>query len=275
MEIDDIRLEEVAHEVHHFTVSFVLPDKSLGQDFVSGSGTLVSAGDKVGILTAKHVADLFTGESKQPVALVIAKSPHRFILQSESFRCIDYLGGLGPTEESGPDISFLQLLSPESIETIKARKSVYRLDGKSYSQFPQFESNSFRWFVAGALDEFADRKQVAGYPNDILQSTVPSLLTIFESLESKGTFDILKLKALAGELGYPGDYGGISGGGVWFSIFRIDPDRGIESLTADPPFLAGVEYCQGDRVDEAGCRTLICHGPSSIYDYVGKIIAAA
>jgi hypothetical protein len=58
MEIDDIRLEEVAREAHHFPVSFVLPDKSLGQDFVSGSGTLVSAGNKVGILTAKHVADL-------------------------------------------------------------------------------------------------------------------------------------------------------------------------------------------------------------------------
>jgi len=99
-------------------------------------------------------------------------------------------------------------------------------------------------------------------------------LTIFESLESKGTFDILKLKALAGELGYPGDYGGISGGGVWFSIFRIDPDRGIESLTADPPFLAGVEYARATEWTSR-MRTLICHGPSSIYDYVGKIIAAA
>jgi hypothetical protein len=264
LEIQAKILGEVAREAYDFSVSFVLNKQ------VCGSGTIIRAGGKVGILTAAHVADLFTGRSEQNVGMVIAKHPHQFILYPQIIERVDYLGKKGPTDESGPDISFLRILSLEHLGTICARKSVYRLDGKSFSQFGEFPMDLAIWFVTGAPDEFAYRESLPGYADGILNSTIFSGAARFSHLEAGGPYDILKLKIPAGNSDYPGDYGGISGGGIWFSRFLISPDKRIETITKDSPFLAGVAFCQSG-VDEDGYRTIIAHGPASIYDYVSAL----
>jgi len=127
------------------------------------------------------------------------------------------------------------------------------------------------WFVTGAPDEFGVPESLRGYADGILELDDLFLARLgFSHLEAVGPYDILQAEVPAGNCDYPGDYGGISGGGIWFSRFLISPDKRIETITKDSPFLAGVAFCQSG-VDDDGYRTIIAHGPASIYDYASAL----
>jgi hypothetical protein len=251
---------DIARETFDFTIAFVLNNE------VRGSGTLVRAGGKVGILTAAHVADQFTRRAEQPVGLVISQHIHQFVLYPPFIERVDFLGELGPTDESGPDISFLRLLSLENIGTICARKSVYRLGGRSFAQFDDFPINLCLWRLAGTPDEFSTKDPARAPHDPVLAATILTGACDFGSIERTERFDIIRLKVPAGSYNFPSNYGGVSGGGIWVSRLTMYPDKGLDSVSYESPFLAGVAFCQG-AIDNNGERTIICHGPASIYDH--------
>jgi hypothetical protein len=89
-------------------------------------------------------------------------------------------------------------------------------------------------------------------------------------LEKKGDFDLARLKIPSGDAEYPSDYGGVSGGGIWISRFTLLHSMEIESLAAEPVFLAGMAFCQSAK-DGDGYHAIIGHGPSSISDQISAL----
>ena len=60
--------------------------------------------------------------------------------------------------------------------------------------------------------------------------------------------------------GVPSNFGGASGGGVW--KVPLSGDQKKQNIKTGQPILSGVIYFQTDA------RTLLAHGPMSIYDRV-------
>jgi hypothetical protein len=81
-------------------------------------------------------------------------------------------------------------------------------------------------------------------------------------------FDYLKFDMIAGHSGFPRDYRGVSGGGIWHVPFGIDPNAGINSLIIERPELVGVAFSQSDLVNDS--RTIFAHGYKSLYNAISK-----
>jgi hypothetical protein len=76
-------------------------------------------------------------------------------------------------------------------------------------------------------------------------------------------FDLIRVRVSSGEHGFPADYGGASGGALWFAPFGMDPEVGIASIQHIPPQLLGVVFWQFNAMN--GKRVLVAHGPRSIF----------
>jgi hypothetical protein len=246
----------ITREIFDFTVAFVL------NHAVCGSGTLVRSNGKFGVLTATHVLEQFAGSKKQRVGLIISENAHQFILEPDHVERSDFLGAIGDEPSTGPDISFLQLLSPTDESNICARKSVYLIDGRSFSKFDGFPVKDGSWWIAGAPDQKSE-SEGAGAQN-VLKATLFVGEGRFVSIVDSTTYDLIRVAMIAGNHTFPDNYEGVSGGGIWISCFTMDPDEGKETVGYDPPFLAGVAFYQ-TAIDTIAERTIVGHGPSSIY----------
>jgi hypothetical protein len=219
-ELQSRMMGAAARRVHDFTVGFVLNNQILG------SGTVVSVGGKVGILTAAHVADEFSGRLKKNVGLVISKHRHHFQLQPEILERVDFLGGRGPMEDSGPDITFLRILSHQHIDQITALKNVYRLDGKSLLRFQEFPLKFAMWFVAGVPAVFSSKSEEPEPLQGWLNVTTFIGPARFVGWETGPAFDIMRFSLPSGSDGYPSHYGGVSGGGNLVQQMHASPQHG-------------------------------------------------
>jgi hypothetical protein len=65
----------------------------------------------------------------------------------------------------------------------------------------------------------------------------------------------------------PDTYGGTSGGGLWRSFRRKNPDG---SIHFDETRLLGVAFFQSGKAE--GQRKIICHGPKSVYGVLAERI---
>jgi hypothetical protein len=247
--------ERTTREIQDFTVSFALEDELLG------SGTLVDAYGVLGILTAFHVADFVERNPDRILALIIAQHAHRFELPRD---CIEHVPLGIPSEDrpaDGPDLSFIKLYGKPEISTIKAKKSFYRISGKSFEDLQGLPLDKTFWWIAGAPEEKSS-SMTSKAPEGALRAIHLVAEASYKNLTGTDQFDILTLNVNADKSPFPSNYGGCSGGGVWVSPLTMDPDKGISTLDISPCLLAGVAYFQGDWIQ--GSRDIFANGPTSL-----------
>jgi hypothetical protein len=151
------------------------------------------------------------------------------------------------------------------IGTIKSRKSFYPLDSEKGKLFDKIPHGKSVWLVWGAPGEQSSRStSETGEP--ILKITHFVGWGNFVEKVDRGGFDYAKLRITSGSLNFPNQYGGVSGGGVWI-LYRLSEDpAGTVLKPTTYVLLAGVAYYQIE--EEVNYKTLILHGPKSIYQRV-------
>jgi hypothetical protein len=250
--------EAATLEMSHFMVSLIINQRLIG------SGTLVCVDDVYAILSAHHVVELLDQPEVTHLGINIAAHPHSFFVPAKRLQHI-IIGSCtaGENEELGPDLSLIRLLDPDSIATIKSKKSFYRIDKPGRDRFwLELPIAHMPWYLVGAPAERSSKQGEFGTPSHILTAVHFHGEATFKSRVSREDFDFVTLQLIAGEHSYPADYRGVSGGGVWVLPLTMDPDKGASTLSYDPPILAGVAFYQTElRSDE---RQIICHGPESI-----------
>lgn len=242
----------------------------LEKEFI-GSGTFVSWKNKFGILTAEHVTNnpissklkcRFNANSEQILQLIFASQPHALGFEMRYLQNVT-LGERESDEFGGPDASVIILHECSQLGIIKGIKSFWQLDNRKNEK------------VDEALDE-GNFAVIAGCPAERLAEIdtqfgkIPSVrgIAAVPTKRSKyfteGGYDYVETSLGLGRLtgsNFIGSYKGVSGGGLWRVKIGKHPS---ESKIITRPFLAGVNFWQGDEVE--GVRIIRSHGPKTIYE---------
>ncbi|HOC01152.1 MAG TPA: hypothetical protein PKM43_20680, partial [Verrucomicrobiota bacterium] len=83
--------------------------------------------------------------------------------------------------------------------------------------------------------------------------------------------DYLRLKVYDPAHGFPSNYGGVSGGGIWMVPLEMDPDKGPHTAKAAELFLAGVCCYQHEPLPDG--REVEGHGPRSVYRRMREVLS--
>jgi len=243
---------------------------SLVKNFaLKGSATLVSVGDVHGLLTADHVWRHVVEGAGDDFCMTLANAPQRFNYPFEGCTPITVGKYSSSHAEDGPDLAFIRLDNPEKLHRIKSLKSFYPLD-PGRDQFNDIPYDQTRWVVCGAPAEKSFESDPAKGKRILKVGQFAGFAT-FKEKSVRGEFDYVKIKISSGSNGFPNHYHGVSGGGAWIPFrYCEDPEGKIESPTLRV-FLAGVAYYQVPAEDTRP-KTLICHGPKSIYERVVQAV---
>jgi hypothetical protein len=251
-------------EISDFTVGIVIGDDLLG------SGTLIDIGQRRGILTAHHVAELIVEADDDALALIVANHPHRLRVRP-SHLAHTVIGAPVSKGDWRPDLSFLEIGDRKLLGTLASKKSFSYLNRRSLEAFFSYpRREELWWFVAGFPAEFSGRIK-EGDTGELLtkSSNFVGQATLLRHFD-QGDFDYLRLKLYDQAHGFPFNYGGISGGGIWMVPLTMNPDEGPHTAKAEELFLAGV-CCYQHEVMNYG-RDVEGHGPKSLYRRLQEIV---
>ena len=231
-------MEEASRLIANYTAIFIVEAKWVA------SGVFVNVGGMYGILTANHVAKPVM--DSQAFALKVSQHQHAFWETPDKFRHIP-IGVMNPDEskqEFGPDLSFMRILDPELLNTLKSLKSFAYLESVDTRVFTK-PLASYYWFIAGSHNESFQVVVHSSNPKDEVRKSDNAAIEadIPERAERDG-FDYLQLGVSDGEGGCPKNYGGMSGGGVW--LIRLDITGEDEKTLGFTPILSGIVYHQSD-----------------------------
>jgi hypothetical protein len=237
-----------------------------GQDIVEpiGSGTLVTAGNNLAILTAAHVVELL--DNWPFLGIAVSERGHRFFISQDHLR-IQVIAH-GSVEADGPDLAFIAVPATEA-GTIKAMKSLYSLDNNRSHMLSSQPDWSALWATCGTPCALTD----------ITENHDKRVRTI--SLKTCCTYGDLRRAYTIGDFDYiehpvfysaaqnvPDSFAGISGGGMW----QISLGRRNGRIGAYQYLLSGVIFYQSPNVNSE--RLIKGHGIRSIYDKAYTAIAA-
>jgi len=232
-----------------YSVSFAVDKRP------SGSGTLVTIGQKYGVLTAAHVVtDILQPEARE-VTIIFMNQSHRFRVGK------DFLvpRSIGPVDE-GPDLAFVEILDATKLGTLKGKKSFIPLSPHYSGAYDFLEPKiSTVCCLFGTPAEFdIVEENNAAAPWFITRTFFAARAQVVSSF-SRGEFDYMKMGVIAGSDGFPRRYAGMSGGGVWhIPLFKSETGE----YSYQHPELIGVAFWESDFT-ERGC-TITCHGPQSL-----------
>jgi hypothetical protein len=233
------------------------------------SGTYVHCCGFNGILTAGHCAEAFLSESA--FSLGVKDTKHLLAAKPSDFEHvqIDYDASDGYSS-NGPDLSFLIIKAKDLIDILEGQNiGFFNLDNQNPDLFRESLAK-FNWYVAGCPREDVQetKEQINGEEHTIIHSTSSGFKCNLVDMEARGNFDYVKLNAPSGQYGFPDDYNGVSGGGIWYLRF-VTKDGKVYSVE---PILAGVAVRQS--TESNGQRKITGHGYDSIYGRVRQILAA-
>jgi hypothetical protein len=245
------------------TVVFVAPERPRARSL--GSGTLVSLGTLNGILTAAHVLEnLQTVEEIGFAEFTIRPAqPQGLRFPTKAIDSVK-IGGQ-PYSGFGPDLAFIRL--PDHIvATLKVNSSFLNLVQQARMSSSSLQAGAERHdVVVGGIEEWGtvEPDESAGLDMGI----VTGLMNEGRAIEIAAYDGYDRIEFIPQpEPGFPlpRTYGGTSGGGLW-QLYGQSMDDGTRHLVQS--HLSGVAFFQSDIID--GSRTIICHGPKSIY---GKLL---
>ena len=244
----------------------------LGSKWVS-SGTYARCCGYEGILTAGHCANDFLAGGY--FGLMVSESPHRLLVHPKACEHvpIGYDETDGPTLD-GPDLSFVIIRNDKLLGVIQSQKhEFYDLDNHEVKKVFDSPVAKFNWSVAGTPSETTrpTKHILKGEEYTMVNSTMAAMQGNLVEIEERNSFDYIKLHMISGLEGFPTDYDGVSGGGIWYHRFVANDDNTYRVK----PILAGVVCWQSQVTTKRGykVRTITGHGPDSIYGHVPRILA--
>lgn len=231
-----------------------------------GSGVLVRKGKHFGILTAHHCLHACSPEvqlgshSGDKMCFLVNPGRSIFVKPEELLEHELVIPGV---DEFGPDLTFIEILSPERLGTFKACGTFWSLDKQStdvikeFGQpltpaatvgFPEVDYNTIR---EGNKVRFQLRHMI--YDNAIKEGAV------FE----KDGWDYLDSTIwYPGDVGLPTSFAGVSGGPVWGMELKYHKSDGHISI--EKHALIGITFYEIFRRGDEG--RLRAHFIKSIYD---------
>ncbi len=254
-------LQIATHVINSYSTGLlriVRPDDRPEEAILIGSGTFICVGSRYGILTAHHVLKRLYDPCE--LGLILVEEEHRSTIPVEDLDLIEI--AVSGIPGSGPDLAFVGL--PLSrVEGISMFKSFYDLDVDREEMLNSpLDPHSAVWFVNGIPDVFTIDE-----PSNGLFEVARS----FHGLCGAGGanrvymelgFDYIEvIVQYLEEADLPVTFGGISGGGLW----QVMAEGELENLKPNRYILSGMPFAETTEIID-GERTILCHGPISLYD---------
>lgn len=258
--LSDADYYEASRATNEYSVSLIN-----GND-LKGSATLVSIGTTLGLLTAHHVWQAVRkGQCQDHFCMVLGSQLGRF--EHPFDECTPLIVGeySADHEEEGPDLAFIRFDHEPRIGPLKGRKSFYPLEAERGQMFNGIPYDRCPWLVWGTPAE-GTFKSSSETGEPIVRVNQFAGGAEFSGIVERDGFDFVKIKVTCGRDGFPNDYGGVSGGGVWIAIRYSEDPEGRVLKPSINLLLAGVAYYQSEETE--GYKTLSLHGPKSIYERV-------
>jgi len=272
---NSIKLEDLPEVLKDSILDYLL-NYSVGlylEAQLIGTGTLIRCGKHFGILTAHHVVHGpappldCSPYSTQELQLVIMERSHQFKIPAKYIKEIKI--GVPISDEEGPDLTFLELLSKVDIGTLGAKKSFWNLDYNTDKRLASTTSNSGVLVITGLPEELEDT-QKESEQKTIINAT---FLCFFGETKSgcrfkKNDFDFVDVPAVSGgKADLPSSFKGVSGGGLWkFNLLKSQD----EIKWDDDPIFCGVAFYE--QKTEGENLLIRCHYAESIYKKVRQSI---
>lgn len=226
----------------------------------SGSGVLIEVGGIKGVLTAGHVVRKVLARTPQAgVALftIVRKRGRVRPLEFHVEECRSVTIGGATEDPMGPDLGFVRL--PQRIEQRLVDENLfYNFDRRLRSSEASSEKEPPlpRSVIVGVVAEKSEQTAVSKTSRTDAHVMVHAYGARAELRDGNSGLDIFDLSLLHnGEVSRPHSYGGLSGAGVW--VVGDEPGWGNRMLFG----LAFFESGENNN----GERSVICHGPRSIY----------
>jgi hypothetical protein len=235
-----------------------------------GSGVLVRKGNHFGILTAHHCLHACSPEiqlgSHGGDKMCFLVSPGRSIfVQPEEL--LEHELAIPKADEFGPDLTFIEILSPERLGTFKAVGTFWSLDKQSSEVLKEFGQP----FTPAATVGFPEADYNTIREGNKIRIQLRHM--IYDNAIKEGAvFEKDGWDYLDSTIWYPGDaelptsFAGVSGGPVWgmeLKHHKIDGHISIEKHA-----LIGITFYQIFRKGDEG--RLRAHFIKSIYDTAWK-----
>ena len=257
----------------HSVVMILSPDIAPNAIF---SGTFVSCFGYVGILTAGHCASALM-ESSEFYPL-IREDAHRFEVQPSQFFHLR----IGYDEAEGyalsqPDLSFLIIKDRRIFNMLIANSRFFYEMTKLKIQDTGLVDGKFNgnnWIMAGSAAEDTKTRtlMIKGQEEKFITLRASVLKANFagHDLVSDYGFDYIKLSVVSNSHGFPDNYNGVSGGGVWYLKFTKKATGG----EVFKPLLVGVACWQSQKKisHELTERIISGHGWVSVYGHFRKTL---
>lgn len=268
MKINEIPLsafQETQDVLLPYAVGLIGLSKS-GNDqdlFVVGSGTLVSIGEKHGILTAAHVIDekrSFQYKRAIEIGFNLMLKPHRFSIPKDALKA--HMFTSDSRDQLRPDLGFLEIPN-EFLGTILSHKSFWNITKNSRTlRKTKICVDTGIWGVIGCPDEkTTEVHSIPGFSRarGLELFAGFGLISDYRIDGDHDYYDFSVEYVTTGEA--PLSYQGVSGGGLWQFDLAGKRDNQIRLIN---PRLKGVAFYQNEVT--RGQRTLVCHGHKSIYE---------
>jgi len=254
-ELPDSMIKDINLQIrYHSVIMLICNDDNL--KVIPASGTLCKINTKFGIVTARHVWDHPESGIEKHSKITIHIKKRTYTIKKE------YMSAIFPKiagKKFGcelPDIAFIRIPDVMSSDLEASNKVFYSLNKPPIDHgIDLLEDLNGYWATFGSPISLLDPSNRKA-PSLIYGTSIP---TRFHENE----WDYLQLKVISETNGMPKNAKGMSGGGIWRTLFSAHDFSILDVI------FSGVNFCQTDRSDE---YQIIGHGPKSIYDYLLKLI---
>lgn len=261
-EFSDELFGKIAINTGHYTIPLIR------NDFLEGSGTLVSIDGVLGILTAAHVLIDHGWDNSSTSGQEFRTSADRWPDASgEKMENLSWwIVSSGPFGEGGPDIAFIRLPLGGAVTSIlKGKKLFWNLTVDPDAMKIIAPSPDRYAAFCGFVDEETHPKESSSSFDQVIGFQGYAFIggaTSSASVQGYDLYGVACQRSTPGSI--PRSFDCVSGGGLWsFGLTRKKDDpvgkENLKTLT-----LSGLAYYQLKPDSEK--PIIRCHGPRSIYE---------
>lgn len=231
-----------------------------------GTGAFVKRGDCYGVLTAHHclhqcAPEVKLGGSEGDTLLFIMNNGRQMVVQS--IEVVEMPLGVPMRDELGPDLTFIRVLSPDRISTIKAVGLFWDLQQDPSAISEKFSKPKTPLASIG-FPEINYNTDIKGFDIHHGVCNMTYLNAIGEGdIHTNDDWDYIDLSCTYTDTNnLPPSFAGVSGGPVW--AYQLNVSRSTGEYSIGDIALVGIKFFETDLNDAK--RKLRAHFIHSIYE---------